>query len=233
MKGFIRHCAASQVEQACEAYNRKRRCGIQAQAQRQRQQTGGFTASQRVWAACELMRSCHDVKTDHITYRDIQAYWDAQTRVDETAHDADDYVAADAAAYADDYTGSPDINLLGITFEAEVAKMLAADTAQPAAANTTDGNTPDGSGNSRPPTRVERRRQQLAARKADITDDEAAFILGDDLILEDQADIDAFKAYIHQRLIAQRDANLRRIAALNADANPDADDSAATNPDDP
>ena len=309
----------------------------------------GFNASQRVWVACELLRRCYDVKTDHITYHDIQAYWDAQTQVDEPAHDAD--APADADNYADDYAGSPDIDLLGITpeaIQAEVAKMLAADasvhSAEQTAATTTasaytpaadqpDGddyagvpdidlmgvpleqaeaeaaqmrasaasahsataiaytpagsataiaekpaansdnpesaprseqsntdsattdNTPTGSAaiadtpidpiDNTPAaadapasnaaiadalTRAERRRQQLAARKAenrspnhdlapeaDITDDEAAFILGDDLILEDQAEIDAFKAYIHERLIARRDANRR----LNAPDNPD------------
>ena len=260
----------------------------------------GFNASQRVWVACELLRRCYDVKTDHITYHDIQAYWDAQTQVDEPAPDAE---AADAAADADadDYDGSPDIDLLGITpedIQAEVAKMLAADaasahsSAQPAAANhagsaTAIADTPAASAaiaekpaaNSANPesaprseqsntdntpaaadapannaaiadalTRAERRRQQLAARKAenrsprhdlapeaDITNDEAAFILGDDLILEDQADIDAFKAYIHQRLIAQRDANLRRqTATLTDDAtNPDDPNPPDANPDDP
>ena len=32
----------------------------------------GFTASHRVWAACELLRRAYDIKTDHITYEDIQ-----------------------------------------------------------------------------------------------------------------------------------------------------------------
>jgi len=39
----------------------------------------GFTASQRVWAACELLRRAYDIRTDHITPDDIQAYWNAQT----------------------------------------------------------------------------------------------------------------------------------------------------------
>ncbi len=39
----------------------------------------GFTASQRVWAACELLRRAYDIRTDHITPDDIQAYWKSQT----------------------------------------------------------------------------------------------------------------------------------------------------------
>ena len=42
----------------------------------------GFTASHRVWAACELLRRAYDIKTDHITYEDIQAYWSARTPAD-------------------------------------------------------------------------------------------------------------------------------------------------------
>ena len=48
----------------------------------------GFTASHRVWAACELLRRAYDIKTDHITYDDIQAYWNAQQPA------ADDHHAA-------------------------------------------------------------------------------------------------------------------------------------------
>ena len=39
----------------------------------------GFTASHRVWAACELLRRAYDIRTDHITPEDIQAYWKSQT----------------------------------------------------------------------------------------------------------------------------------------------------------
>ena len=39
----------------------------------------GFTASQRVWAACELLRRAYDIRTDHITPADIQAYWKSQS----------------------------------------------------------------------------------------------------------------------------------------------------------
>ena len=47
--------------------------------QRKTKPAEGFTASQRVWAACELLRRAYDIRTDHITHDDIQAYWNAQT----------------------------------------------------------------------------------------------------------------------------------------------------------
>ena len=46
--------------------------------QRKTKPAEGFTASQRVWAACELLRRAYDIRTDHITPEDIQAYWNAQ-----------------------------------------------------------------------------------------------------------------------------------------------------------
>ena len=155
----------------------------------------GFKALQRVWAACELFRRGYDIRTDHITYADIQAYWNSQTPA--VPHDAN----VDSA-------GSPDIDLLGISpeaVEAEVAKMIASDAAkaaaaseQNAAANPTDGNAnahsatekpsnnsdnpdsaqdnqvsaekpdanaPTGNANSTTTTRAARRREQRAAKK--------------------------------------------------------------------
>ena len=47
--------------------------------QRKTNPAEGFTASQRVWAACELLRRAYDIRTDHITPDDIQAYRNAQT----------------------------------------------------------------------------------------------------------------------------------------------------------
>ena len=47
--------------------------------QRKGKPAEGFTASQRVWAACELLRRAYDIRTDHITPDDIQAYWKSQT----------------------------------------------------------------------------------------------------------------------------------------------------------
>ena len=124
----------------------------------------GFTASHRVWAACELLRRAYDIRTDHITPDDIQAYWNAQT-------------PADPKTGAD----SPDINRTGLTAEeiqAEDAKTPAAEdhSAEKPANNTPDDNAvnevsddddaPAANANSTATTRAERRRQKRAARKA-------------------------------------------------------------------
>ena len=79
----------------------------------------GFTASHRVWAACELLRRAYDIKTDHITYEDIQAYWSARTPADARKDDP----------------GSPAASLKGFTpeyLETQAAKMRE-DAEQPAA----------------------------------------------------------------------------------------------------
>ena len=84
----------------------------------------GFSASHRVWAACELLRRAYDIKTDHITYDDIQAYWSARTPAD---------------AHKDD-PGSPAASLKGFTpeyLETQAAKMRDA-AEQPAAAANID-----------------------------------------------------------------------------------------------
>ena len=54
----------------------------------------GFTASQRVWAACELLRRAYDIRTDHITPADIQAYRNAQTPAANPGRAANDRPAA-------------------------------------------------------------------------------------------------------------------------------------------
>ena len=82
----------------------------------------GFTASHRVWAACELLRRAYDIKTDHITYDDIQAYWSARTPAD---------------ARKDDHS-SPAASLKGFTpeyLELQAAKMRDADDQPADAAN--------------------------------------------------------------------------------------------------
>ena len=111
----------------------------------------GFTASHRVWAACELLRRAYDIKTDHITYEDIQAYWSARTPADARKDDP----------------SSPAASLKGFTpeyLETQAAKMRD-DTDQPAdAENPADANTP--SANPGNPGRAARRREQRAARKA-------------------------------------------------------------------
>ena len=57
--------------------------------QRKTNPAEGFTASQRVWAACELLRRAYDIRTDHITPADIQAYRNAQPPAADNAADAD------------------------------------------------------------------------------------------------------------------------------------------------
>ena len=122
----------------------------------------GFTASHRVWAACELLRRAYDIKTDHITYEDIQAYWNARTPADARKDDP----------------GSPAASLKGFTpeyLETQAAKMRDADEQPAADANIdahaneqrdadkqpADANTPSDT-----PSRAARRREQRAARKA-------------------------------------------------------------------
>ena len=82
----------------------------------------GFTASHRVWAACELLRRAYDIKTDHITYEDIQAYWSARMPADARKDDP----------------GSPAASLKGFTaeyLETQAAKMRDDDEQPADAAN--------------------------------------------------------------------------------------------------
>ena len=104
----------------------------------------GFTASHRVWAACELLRRAYDIKTDHITYEDIQAYWSAQTPVASAASAANSEKRPAAVNEKTDHDKQP-----------AVAKNIAAKE-KPDADNT-PSDTPD---------RAARRRQKRDARKA-------------------------------------------------------------------
>ena len=152
--------------------------------QRKTKPAEGFTASQRVWAACELLRRAYDIRTDHITPADIQAYWKSQTPADANAADAD---------------SSPGIDRTGITpkdIQAETPTIArsskVADNAatrekrekrpaavnekpdadkQPAVAkNIADKEKPDADNTlSDTPDRAARRRQKRAARKAEKT----------------------------------------------------------------
>ena len=123
--------------------------------QRKTKPAEGFTASQRVWAACELLRRAYDIRTDHITPADIQAYRNAQTPA-----------------------AGPDIDRTGITpdgIQAEAATLARASKAaanpnnrdksekRPAAVNEKRDadNTPSDT-----PDRAARRRQKRDARKA-------------------------------------------------------------------
>ena len=152
--------------------------------QRKTNPAEGFTASQRVWAACELLRRAYDIRTDHITPDDIQAYRNSQT-----------------SAVAD---SSHAINSTGITpkdIQAQVAKTPASaansemrpaavnekrdDDAekpageQPAAAqNTAAKEKPDAdNAPSDTPDRAARRRQKRDERKAEkrATTEQPAF----------------------------------------------------------
>ena len=112
--------------------------------QRKTNPAEGFTASQRVWAACELLRRAYDIRTDHITPADIQAYWKSQTPAAKTASAANSENRPAAVNEKRDDAKQP-----------AAAKNIAAKE-KPDAANT-PSDTPD---------RAARRRQKRDARKA-------------------------------------------------------------------
>ena len=183
----------------------------------------GFTASHRVWAACELLRRAYDIKTDHITYDDIQAYWSARTPADARKDDP----------------GSPAASLNGFTpeyLETQLAKMRAdaeqpadsekrkaaaekpdVDTEQPADANTPSDTL----------SRAARRREQRAERK---TLKRIPLFPNRRRTREDVAEMLAFKAELESRRPAafefqRRQSEKRKAAAAQniADAKkPDA-----------
>ena len=119
--------------------------------QRKGKPAEGFTASQRVWAACELLRRAYDIRTDHITPEDIQAYRNSQ----QPAAAADDHHAASEQPAA------------------ATANIAAAekrdDAKQPAVAkNITAKEKPDADNTpADTPDRAARRRQKRDARKAE------------------------------------------------------------------
>ena len=112
--------------------------------QRKGKPAEGFTASQRVWAACELLRRAYDIRTDHITPDDIQAYRNAQTSAAKAAGAANSEMRPAAVKEKPDAAKQP-----------AVAKNTAAKE-KPDADNTLS-DTPD---------RAARRRQKRDARKA-------------------------------------------------------------------
>ena len=203
--------------------------------QRKGKPAEGFTASQRVWAACELLRRAYDIRTDHITHDDIQAYWKSQTSVANNA-------AADS---------SPDTNRTGITpddIQAETPAIARASKAganpnnrdksekRPTAVNekpadaenpavaaaniaakeksaiTTEkpdhDNRPADNSDSAAETRASRRRQKRAARKAQKR---AANTPARSVYPEDIADTEAYKERLQARSDAIRDAKLRNV----------------------
>ena len=113
--------------------------------QRKTNPAEGFTASQRVWAACELLRRAYDIRTDHITPDDIQAYRNAQTPAAKAASAANTEKRPAAVNEKTDAAKQP-----------AVAENTAAKE-KPAADNTLS-DTPD---------RAARRRQKRDARKAE------------------------------------------------------------------
>ena len=118
----------------------------------------GFTASHRVWAACELLRRAYDIKTDHITYEDIQAYWSARTPADARKDDPGS-PAASLKGFTPEYLETQAAKMRDATESADAeniadAKQLDADK------NPADANTPSDT-----LSRAARRREQRAERK--------------------------------------------------------------------
>ena len=209
----------------------------------------GFSASHRVWAACELLRRAYDIRTDHITYEDIQAYWSARTPADARKDDP----------------GSPAASLKGFTpeyLETQAAKMRDADEQPAADANIdahakqkrdadkhpvgnpglADGEQPaadaknpaDANTSSDTPSRAARRREQRAERK---TLKRIPLFPNRRRTREDVAEMLAFKAELESRRPAafefqRRQSEKRKAAAAQniADAKkPDAGEQPAAN----
>ena len=203
----------------------------------------GFTASHRVWAACELLRRAYDIKTDHITYEDIQAYWSARTpayaRKDDPGSPAaslkgftpeylelqaakmrdDDEQPADAAEKPDVATEQRDADKQPVGIPGLAAgEQPAADAENPADANTPSDTL----------SRAARRREQRAERK---TLKRIPLFPNRRRTREDVAEMLAFKAELESRRPAafefqRRQSEKRKAAAAQniADAKkPDAD----------
>ena len=184
----------------------------------------GFTASHRVWAACELLRRAYDIKTDHITYDDIQAYWSARTPADARKDDPSspaaslkgftpEYLELQAAKMRDAAEQPAD----AANIDAHAKEKRDADTENPA-----DANTPSDT-----PSRAARRREQRAARK---TLKRIPLFPNRRRTREDVAEMLAFKAELESRRPAafefqRRQSEKRKAAAAQniADAKkPDA-----------
>ena len=201
----------------------------------------GFTASHRVWAACELLRRAYDIKTDHITYEDIQAYWSARTPADARKDDpgspaaslkgfTPEYLELQAAKMRDaDEQPADDENIAADAAEKrnadaeklDVATKQPADDKQRDDKNPADANTPSDT-----LTRAARRREQRAERK---TLKRIPLFPNRRRTREDVAEMLAFKAELESRRPAafefqRRQSEKRKAAAQNiADAKkPDA-----------
>ena len=190
----------------------------------------GFTASHRVWAACELLRRAYDIKTDHITYEDIQAYWSARMPADARKDDpgspaaslkgfTPEYLETQAAKMRDADEQPADENIYAAekpdvaTEKRDADKHPAADAENPA-----DANTPSDT-----PSRAARRREQRAERK---TLKRIPLFPNRRRTREDVAEMLAFKAELESRRPAafefqRRQSEKRKAAAAQniADAN--------------
>jgi len=209
--------------------------------QRKGKPAEGFTASQRVWAACELLRRAYDIRTDHLTHDDIQAYWNAQTSVANNAAAADSGpdtdrtgitpkdIQAEAPALARASKAAANAATLDKSEKRPTAvkeKPAAAKTPAAATANITAAEKPateqrvadkqrDAANSDDAPTaetRASRRRQKRADRKAQKR---AANTRNDTPIRsvypEDIADTEAYKERLQARSDAIRDAKLRNV----------------------
>ncbi len=123
----------------------------------------GFTASQRVWAACELLRRAYDIRTDHITPADIQAYWKSQSPAADNAADADSSPGIDRTGITPDNIQAETPAIARSSKVADNAATRDKREKRPAAVNEKryDANTPSDT-----PDRAARRRQKRDARKA-------------------------------------------------------------------
>ena len=186
----------------------------------------GFSASHRVWAACELLRRAYDIKTDHITYEDIQAYWSARTPADARKDDPSspaaslkgftpEYLETQAAKMRDATEQPADsANIDAHSKEkcdaakqpADSEKIDADATERPADANTPSAN----------PGRAARRREQRAERK---TLKRIPLFPNRRRTREDVAEMLAFKAELESRRPAafefqRRQSEKRKAAAI-------------------
>ena len=142
--------------------------------QRKTNPAEGFTASQRVWAACELLRRAYDIRTDHITPADIQAYRNAHTPaagpdIDRTGITPDG-IQAEAATLARASKAAANPNNrdksenrpAAINEKRDDAKQPAVAKNTAAKEKTDTDNTPSAN-----PDRAARRRQKRDARKSE------------------------------------------------------------------
>ena len=188
--------------------------------QRKTNPAEGFTASQRVWAACELLRRAYDIRTDHITPADIQAYWKSQSPAANPGIAADQNIAAAEKPTHDQKPASAtekraDANRPAAKPDSAAGKQPVA-AQNIAAAETSDDDENRNDAEKQPAanaeTRASRRRQKRAARKAQKR---AANARPDtsarSVYPEDIANIEAYKERLQAKSDAIRDAKLRNV----------------------